>query len=70
MPSKRTALALAIALRLSLPETSDLLARAGYTLSHSQKFNVIIEYFIVSQRYDIGQINEALFKYDQPLLGS
>ena len=39
-------------------------------MSHSQKFDVIIEYFIVSRRYDIGQINEVLFRYDQPLLGS
>lgn len=69
MPSKRTAIALAIALELTLEETEDLLKRAGYSLSHSQMFNVIIEYFIVNDRYDIMEINEVLFIYDQPLLG-
>lgn len=69
MPSKRTAVGLAIALELSLNETEDLLERAGYALSHSQKFDVIVEYFIVSGKYDIFEINEVLFKYDQPLLG-
>lgn len=69
MPSKRTILALAIALELSLNETEDLLKRAGYALSHSNKFDVIVEFFIVSRRFDIFEINQVLFKYDQPLLG-
>lgn len=69
MPSKRTAIALAIALELSLAETDDLLARAGYTLSHSQKLDVIVEYFITNGQYDIFAINQVLFSYDQPLLG-
>jgi len=68
-PSKRTAIALAVALELSLDETDDLLERAGYALSHSQMFDVIVEYFIVSGKYDVFEINEVLFKYDQPLLG-
>ena len=69
-PSKRTILALAIALKLTLPETDDLLERAGYALSHSQKFDVIVEFFIVSGKYDIFEINQVLFQYDQPLLGA
>ncbi|MCM1023915.1 MAG: macro domain-containing protein [Prevotella sp.] len=70
MPSKRTILALAVALELTLDETDDLLKRAGYALSHSQKFDVIVEFFIVNGKYDIFEINEVLFKYDQPLLGA
>lgn len=68
-PSKRTAIALAVALELSLDETDDLLERAGYALSHSQKFDVIVEYFVVNGNYNIFKINEVLFRYDQPLLG-
>jgi O-acetyl-ADP-ribose deacetylase (regulator of RNase III) len=64
MPSKRTAVGLAIALELSLDETEDLLERAGYALSHSQKFDVIVEYFIVSGKYDIFEINEVLSSAD------
>ena len=69
-PSKKTALALAIALELSLDETKDLLARAGLALSPSMISDRIIEYCIETSNYDIYEINCILFKYDQPTLGA
>ena len=68
-PKKPTILALAIALELTLEETDDLLERAGYALSHASKFDVIVEYVIVNKKYNISEMNEVLFQYDQPLLG-
>ena len=67
-PTKRTVLALAVALELSKSETDDLLARAGFALSPSSKADLIVRYFIEHGNYDMFAINQALYEFDQPLL--
>ncbi len=69
-PSKPTAVALALALGLTLPQTQELLAHAGLTLSRSSKFDVIVEFYLARGVHDVMTVNEALFAFDQPLLGS
>ena len=68
-PSKRTALALAVALELSLDETAELLQKAGLALSHSCKSDVIVEFYILNGVYDINAINGSLYDFGQPQLG-
>lgn len=67
-PTKKTVLALAIALELDLSTTEDLLRRAGFALSHSNKADIIVEYFIKNNQFDIFEINATLYAFDQPIL--
>ena len=69
-PSKPTAVAFAIALELDLEETRDFIGRAGFALTHSSKFDIIVEYFILHGNYDVFELNEMLFAFDQPLIGA
>jgi hypothetical protein len=68
-PSKNTVLALALSLELDLEETCELLSKAGFALSHSSKFDLIVEYFILWGNYRISEINQALLAFGQPQLG-
>lgn len=69
-PSKTTTIAFAFALELTLDETKEFISRAGYALSHSNKFDIIVEYFILHKEYNIYALNEVLFAFDQPLVGN
>lgn len=70
VPKKATVFALIIGLRLNMDEARDLLSRAGFAFSESLRFDIIIEYFIEHERYDIYEINETLFAFDEALLGN
>ncbi len=67
-PRKSTVLALAIALKLNLPQTQEMLARAEYALSPASKSDVLISYFIEKKIHDIDTINTALYDHDLPIL--
>ena len=69
-PSKQTVFAFAVALELPLPEAKKLLKKAGFALTHSSKFDIVMEYFFKHPGHDVFEINEVLFRYDLPLLGS
>ena len=69
-PKKPTAIALALALELDLEETKDLIGRAGYALTNSSKFDLIVQYFIQQKNYNVVEINIALYEFDQSLLGA
>ena len=69
-PSKKTVLSLAVALYLSMDETEDLLRRAGYALSRSSRFDLILSYFIEEENNNIFEINEVLFSFLETTLTS
>ncbi len=69
-PSKQTALAFALALKMNMEETQSFIARAGYVLTHSSRFDLVVEFFIRNKKYNIIEINQVLFELDLPLIGA
>ena len=69
-PSKPTVLAFALALELPLDQMQEMLVKAGFSLSHSNKFDIIIEFFVKRGNYNVYEINEALYAFDQSLIGA
>ena len=69
-PSKPTVLAFALALELPLDQMQEMLDKAGFSLSHSNKFDIIVEFFVKRGNYNVYEINEALFAFDQSLIGA
>ena len=69
-PSKSTAIAFCLALELPMGEMRDLLSKAGYAMTHASKFDIIVEYFVRRGNYNVFEINEALFAFDQSLIGA
>lgn len=69
-PSKPTAIAFCLALELPMGEMRDLLSKAGYAMTHASKFDIIVEYFVRRGNYNVFEINEALFAFDQNLIGA
>lgn len=69
-PSKSTAIAFCLALELPMGEMRDLLSKAGYAMTHASKFDIIVEYFVRRGNYNVFEINEALFAFDQNIIGA
>ncbi len=68
-PSKTTAVAFGLALKLPMEELTELVNKAGYSMTHASKFDIIVEYFVERGNYNVFEINEALFAFDQTLIG-
>ena len=68
--TKPVAVAFALALELDMAETRKLIGRAGYTLTNSSYFDLVIQYHIEAKKYNVVEVNIILYEYDQPLLGS
>lgn len=69
-PSKVTAIAFALAFELDLDETDDFIGKAGYKLTHSSRFDIIIEYCIENKIYDVLEVNDILYDFGENLIGS